>query len=99
MKVNFIRKAMNYELIPQDEFVIEKEIILSKSEFDKFINRPLDDYDFIKENLELMYCDKDDVFHCIFVTSNEHDFGILVESEGYHYARYTAYLPKKIFSI
>jgi len=43
-----------------------------------------------------MYCDKDDVFHCILVTSNEHDFGILVESEGYHYARYTAYLPKSV---
>ncbi|MDY0278640.1 MAG: hypothetical protein RBQ97_11220 [Acholeplasma sp.] len=49
---------------------------------------------FIKENLEHMYCDQDEVFHCIFVTSDSHDFGILVESEGYYYARYTAYLPK-----
>jgi len=96
MKVNFIRKATPEELLPQDEFIIEKEIIIDSDLFETFIQNPLDDYDFIKENIDEMYCDKDDVFHCIFVTSNEHDFGILVESEGYHYARYTAYLTKSI---
>jgi hypothetical protein len=94
MKVNFIRKAEYEELIPQDEFMIEKEIILSKMDFDEFVGNPLGYYDFIKDNKNLMYCDTDGVYHCIYVTSNEHDFGILVESEGYHYARYTAYLPK-----
>jgi len=94
MKVNFIRKAEHEELIPQDEFVIEKEIVLDESTFEELINNPLGCYDFIKENTNLMYCDTDGVFHCIYVTSKEHDFGILIESEGYHYARYTAYLPK-----
>jgi hypothetical protein len=94
MKVNFIRKAEYEELIPQDEFVIEKEVILSKRDFDEFIGNPLGDYDFIKDNKNVMYCDTNGVYHCIYVTSNEHDFGILVESEGYHYARYAAYLPK-----
>jgi hypothetical protein len=94
MKVNFIRKACHEELIPQDDFVIEKEIVLDESAFEEFINNPLGYYDFIKDNTNLMYCDTYGVFHCIYVTSNEHDFGILVESEGYHYARYTAYLPK-----
>ena len=94
MKVNFIRKACHEELIPQDEFVIEKEIVLDESAFEEFINNPLGYYDFIKENNNLMYCDTYGVYHCIYVTSKEHDFGILIESEGYHYARYTAYLPK-----
>jgi len=94
MKANFIRKAVNYELIPQDEFVIEKEVLIEPGLFETFIKNPLDDYDFIKENIELMYCDNEGTFHCILVTSEKHDFGILVESEGYHYARYTAYLPK-----
>lgn len=94
MKTNFIRKATSNELIPQDEFVIEKEVIIDKDLFECFIKDPLNDYDFIKENLELMFCDKDEVYHCIFVTSESHDYGILVESEGYSYARYTAYLPK-----
>ena len=96
MKANFIRKAVNYELIPQDEFVIEKEVVIESDLFERFINDPLNDYDFIKENLEIMYCDNDGVFHCIFITTEQHDFGILVESEGYHYARYTAYLPKTL---
>jgi len=94
MKVNFIRKAELEELIPQDEFVIEKEIVLDELAFEEFINNPLGYYDFIKENTNIMYCDTDGVFHCIYVTAKEHDFGILVESEGYHYARYTAFLPK-----
>jgi len=96
MKANFIRKAVNYELIPQDEFVIEKEVVIDSALFERFIQDPLNDYDFIKENLEIMYCDNDGVFHCIFITTEQHDFGILVESEGYHYARYTAYLPKTL---
>jgi hypothetical protein len=96
MKVNFIRKATPDELLPQDEFIIEKEIIIDEDLFETFIHDPLDDYEFIKENIDMMYSDKDDVFHCIFVTSNKHDFGILVESEGYHYARYTAYLTKSV---
>ena len=96
MKTNFIRKATSDELIPQDSFVIEKTIILDKDTFECFIHDPLNDYDFIKENVEFMYCDKEEVFHCIFVTSEEHDFGILIESEGYHYARYSAYLPKAV---
>jgi hypothetical protein len=94
MKVNFIRKATTDELLPQDEFIIEKEVIIDSDLFEAFIHNPLDDYEFIKDNIDVMYCDKDDVFHCIFVTSNKHDFGILVESEGYNYGRYTAYLPK-----
>ena len=96
MKTNFIRKATSDELIPHDSFVIEKSIILDKDAFDSFIHNPLNDYDFIKENVELMHCDNENVFHCILVTSEEHDFGILVESEGYHYARYSAYFPKGI---
>ena len=98
MKTNFIRKATSAELIPQDDFIIEKIVVIDKNIFECFIHDPLNDYDFIKENIDLMYCDKDEVFHCIFVTSDSHDFGILVESEGYHYGRYTAYLPKAAIS-
>lgn len=96
MKTNFIRKATSTELIPQDEFIIEKTIIIEKNLFECFIHNPLDDYEFIKENVEFMWCDKDEVFHCIFVTSESHGFGILVNSEGYDYARYAAYLPKGV---
>jgi hypothetical protein len=98
MKTNFIRKPTTDELIPQDAFVIEKTIVLDKDLFDRFIQDPLHDQDFIKENVDLMYCDKENVFHCIFITSDEHDFGILIESEGCHYGRYAAYMPKAVIS-
>ena len=49
MKTNFIRKATPTELIPQDEFVIEKEVVIDKDLFECFIKDPLNDYDFIKE--------------------------------------------------
>ncbi len=94
MKAKFIRKAMDYELIPQDEFVIEREIVLTEDAFETFIKQLLNDYDFIYENIDVMFVDEEGIYHCIFVTSDKHDFGILVESEGYKYARYTAYLPK-----
>lgn len=99
MKANFIRKATKYELIPQDEFEIEKIVTIEKELFDSFISNPLNDYDFIKENIEIMYLDNNNVFHCIFVTSDSHDFGLLIESEGYSYARYCAYLPKILLTI
>ena len=92
MKAYFIWKATAHELFPKDEFVIEKTIVLEKDLFECFIHNPLDDYDFIRDNIKLMYCDQNEVFHCIFVTSDTHDFGILVESEGAHYTRYAAYL-------
>jgi len=94
MKVNFICKATTEELIPQDEYIIEKTVNLTKDYFEGFVRAPLQDYDFIIENIEFIYCDNKGVFHCIFVTSEDYDFGILIESEGYHYARYAAYLPK-----
>lgn len=93
MKVNFIRKPTKEDLLPKDDFIIEKEIVIEKELLKKFINHPLDYYDFIKTNKDLMYYENN-VYHCIFVTSDDNDFGILVESEGYDYARYAAYLPK-----
>jgi len=94
MKTIFVRKPDKRSLVPQDEFVIEKEIVLEKEAFDKFLNHPIDNYDFIKDNNKLMYCDDKSIYHCIYITSNEHNFGILIESEGYHYARYAAYISK-----
>lgn len=93
MKVNFIRKPTPEELIPHDKFIVEKTIVLESDVFEGFIREPLNDYDYIKEHLELMYCDKEGTFHCLLVTSDKHDFGILVESEGYHYTRYAAFIP------
>jgi len=93
-KVNFFRKAHKDDLIPKNEVKIEKVVTLQINEFRKFEDRLLDNYDFITENKELMYIDEDDVWHAILITAKEVDYGILVESEGYDYARYAAYISK-----
>jgi hypothetical protein len=93
-KVNFFRKAHKDDLIPKNEVKIEKVVTLQINEFRKFEDRLLDNYDFITENKELMYIDEDGVWHAILITAKEVDYGIVVQSEGYDYARYAAYISK-----
>lgn len=92
MKTNFIRKPTPDEVYPQDKFVIEKVIELTEAEFARFISSPLSNYDFIADNIDLMYFDGNETYHCILVKANGYDYGILIESEGFSYARYTAYI-------
>jgi len=75
-----------------NQYVIEKVVELEQAEYDEFANNLLDDRDFIEENKDLMFVDTNDVWHCILVKAKGATDGILVESEGYEYARYTAYL-------
>jgi len=96
MKVNFIRKPTREEIVPQDEFVIEKTITLYKESFDEFTNYPLKDYKFIEENVEFMYCDENNVTHCILIKCSGYDYGFLVNSSGHSYGRYVAYMPLKL---
>lgn len=94
-KANFKRKALRDEVIPVDKFIIEKVIELPINEFNIFLDDMLDDYDFIKNNQDLMYVDSDQVWHSIYVTAKEVNYGILVQSSGYGYARYSAFLRKR----
>ena len=94
-KVLFQRKAYKEEIIPNDEFVVEKVIELENCEFESYLDDILQDKDFIEENAGLMYVDDEEKWHAILVTSKEADFGILVQSEGHSYARYSAYVLKK----
>ena len=99
MKVNFVRKPTPSEICPQDEFIVEKVVRLSKEEFEDLLKNPLNDREYVKENKELMYEDKDGFWHCIYVVSEGYDYGILIESEGSDYPRYTAYLPTAVFDL
>jgi len=94
-KVLFQRKAYKEEIVPQDDFVIEKVIELENSEFESYLDDILQDKNFIEENIDLMYVDDKDIWHAILITSKEANFGILIQSEGYSYARYSAYVLKK----
>lgn len=93
-KVKFERKAFKEQIVPQDIFVIEKVVEISIEKFNNFLEDMLADKDFIDVNKDLMYVDKDNVWHVILVTAKEVDYGILINSEGYPYARYSAYINK-----
>ena len=54
MKVNFVRKPTPSELYPQDEFIIEKVVRLSKAEFEDLLKNPLNDRDYVRDNKEKM---------------------------------------------
>lgn len=73
--------------------VVEKTIELGQKEYAHFRQHLLDDYDFLSENRESMYVDTDGVSHCLLVLGEGSKDGILVESEGSSYARYSAYVP------
>jgi len=89
-KAIFERKTNDFQ--PRD-CVIEKIIGLTSQEYDAFSKKMLDDYDFIRNNIDLMYCDRQGVYHCLLVVGEDRPDGILVESEGSSYARYAAFLP------
>jgi hypothetical protein len=51
----------------------------------------LEDREFIEDNISEMYLDTENVRHCLLVKAKGGRDGILVEAEGYSYARYAAY--------
>lgn len=85
----FRRKEVCFE---PSECEIEKVIHLSDSDFARFQQTLLDNYDFLRENAELMRVENG-VTHCLLVVGESFEDGILVNSEGSDYARYAAYFP------
>lgn len=76
-----------------DKCRIEAVVELDRSAFWDFRNHLYDNQEFIKEHRDLMYQDKDGVSHCLLVLGEGEADGVLVESEGSLYARYSALLP------
>lgn len=72
--------------------VVEKAIAVNHAEFENLKNHPLRDNDIIAENTDLMYCDSDDIYHCLLIYDDEWGDGMLIESEGTAYARYAQYI-------
>lgn len=92
MKINvpFRRKDTEIEISP---CIVEKAVELPSELFEHFSENLLNDYDFILENIDCMYQDKDGMNHCLLVLGEGQEDGILVESEGSAYARYSAFVP------
>ena len=85
-----MRKESSIEI---DKCKVETIVELSYSEFQDFKNHLFDNRPFIEDNIDYMYRDNEGINHCLLVLGEGEEDGILVESEGYSYARYTALLP------
>ena len=88
-------KAMFLHKLPEMKTLdceIEKIVPLSPSEYAKFYQQLLGDYDFITDNNELMGM-KDGTAYCILVMNEELDEGILVNSGGSGFARNVSFFP------
>jgi len=86
----FSRKESNFE---QKDCVVEKVIRLSGAEFDSFTADMLQDHDFIRDNKDLMRPGPDGQPHCLLVVGEGRRDGVLIDSSGYDYARYSAFIP------
>ena len=91
LQVPFERKIPTFNL---SEAVIEAVVILPGQKFKAFSGGLLKDEDFIKDHKESMYVDEKGVRHSLLLLSEHADDGFLVESQGYDYARYVAWLPR-----
>lgn len=96
MRAEFSRKEPE---VRAREFQVKKVICLPPDEYAHFTQNLLNNYDFIAENADLMGVEHG-VWQCILVTGEGMEEGVLVESEGASYARYSAFVPsvKEIIS-
>ena len=78
--------------IEAEPCVIQDVIELSESEYSRFYQNLLDDYDFIAEHQDAMFHEKGQD-HALLVLGESQTDGILIRSEGTNYARYSAFIP------
>ena len=90
-KIKFNRKDSVMEV--QDFDVIAVETI-PHNQFISFQKNMLNDYAFIVPFADEMHVGSDDITHSMLLLDEEGEDGILINSEGSYYGRYTAYLPK-----
>ena len=91
INTNLLRKESEFRT---KSCVVEKAIAVSNAEFENLKRHPLRDNRLIAENVDIMYCDNDDKYHCLLVYDEEQGDGLIIESEGTSYARYSQYIPR-----
>lgn len=96
----FFRKPVSIETLKEDTnllkphpFTVEKVVELTPRQFEYFSNHLLsDDALFLQRNIDLMRFEEG-CYHCLLVTTPDRSEGILVDAEGFDYARYASYVP------
>jgi len=86
----FSRKESSFDT---SDCIVDKVIRLSGAEYDSFASDMLQDLDFIRDNKDLMRPGSDGQLHCLLVVGEGRRDGVLVDSSGCDYARYSAFIP------
>ena len=89
LKADFRCKQVTPEV---EACVVEKAVELSAVEFDRFCRSMLEKYPFIREAGASLHYD-DGMRHGFLVLGVGRNDGILVDPQGYNYARYSAFIP------
>lgn len=93
-KANQLRDLQNTAEDKPIRVEVVKVIALTQAQYQHFFSHPLEDMPFISANRELMG-GSDGVTRCLLVTTRNIRGGLLIDSQGYDYARYAADLPDK----
>ncbi len=83
-------KAAGFDL---DECHIERVVEIPKVDFFALTHCPMGRHSVIQANQDVMGHDADG-FHCLLILGEGQRDGLLVDSEGYDYCRYSSYLPE-----
>ena len=86
---------LSYDAAGQIQVEVMKAIELTAAQYQHFASHMLEDMPFIEANSDLTGCDEKGVNHCLLVYDRKRRDGILVDCQGYNYARYSCYVPEK----
>ena len=96
-KPTSVRDLLDKAPFPEKaRFRITKVIELPTDQYRRYMNELWRDVSFISRNrLNMKYDENSETFLCLFVTCRGAINGLLVEAEGFDYARYAAFIPEK----
>ena len=89
-KAIFERKLSGFDT---QNCVIEGIALMNEDEFEEFRNNLLADRDFIIDRKEEMYMDSTGQIRGLLALNIDSGDGILIDSQGYDYPRYVAFMP------
>ena len=84
------RKAISFVPV---ECIVEKALPVSHDRFMMLLAAPMQDQKIIQDNIDCIYHDGER-YHCLLIYDGESGDGLLIESEGYSYARYAQFIPQ-----
>lgn len=82
--------------IRTDEYKVEAVVVLDAEEFEDFRRRLFVARDFIADNRDYMYLDRNGISHCLLVLGEGQTDGILVDSGLSQHAKFTSFLPNAV---